>query len=130
MLPLAGRRRASVSRVGVIADTLSAGLDVAVWAALRVPGTPEIGPITASAAPTTRPQIARARQVRGARLALERSLRATEQRVAAGLDSRQSLEEARRAVIDIRINELATVREGLIAGVSLYRAAGGGWNTP
>ncbi|MBU6191290.1 MAG: TolC family protein, partial [Betaproteobacteria bacterium] len=69
-------------------------------------------------------------QVRSARLALERSLRATEQRVAAGLDSRQSLEEARRAVIDIRLNELATVREGLIAGVSLYRAAGGGWNTP
>jgi NodT family efflux transporter outer membrane factor (OMF) lipoprotein len=69
-------------------------------------------------------------QVRGARLALERSLRATEQRVAAGLDSRQSLEEARRAVIDIRINELAAVREGLIAGVSLYRTAGGGWNTP
>jgi outer membrane protein TolC len=50
--------------------------------------------------------------------------------VAAGLDSRQSLEEARRAVIDIRINELAAVREGLIAGVSLYRTAGGGWNTP
>ncbi len=69
-------------------------------------------------------------QVRSARLALERSLRATEQRVAAGLDSRQSLEEARRTVIDIRINELATVREGLIAGVSLYRAAGGGWNIP
>ena len=69
-------------------------------------------------------------QVRSARFALERSLRATEQRVAAGLDSRQSLEEARRAVIDIRLNELATVREGLIAGVSLYRAAGGGWNTP
>ena len=68
--------------------------------------------------------------IRAARQLLERSLSATEQRVAAGLDSRQSLEEARRAVIDIRINELATVREGLIAGVSLYRAAGGGWDTP
>ena len=31
---------------------------------------------------------------------------------------------------DTAADELAAVREGLIAGVSLYRTAGGGWNTP
>ncbi len=69
-------------------------------------------------------------QVRTARQALERSLQAVERRTAAGLASRQMLEEARRQVIEVRINELALIREGLIAGVSLYRAAGGGWDAP
>ncbi|MBM3407466.1 MAG: efflux transporter outer membrane subunit [Betaproteobacteria bacterium] len=69
-------------------------------------------------------------QVRSARQALERSLNAAERRTVAGLASRQALEEARRQLIAVRINELALIREGLIAGVSLYRAAGGGWDTP
>jgi len=69
-------------------------------------------------------------QVRSAREALERSLKSVERRTAAGLASRQALEEARRQVIEVRINELALIREGLIAGVSLYRAAGGGWDAP
>ena len=71
----------------------------------------------------------RLEQVRSARQALERALGASTRRVDVGLDSRQALEEARRAVIDIRISELALIREGLIAGVSLYRAAGGGWES-
>jgi outer membrane protein TolC len=71
----------------------------------------------------------RLRELQLARTALERSARAAEQRADAGLESRRVVEEARRALIDLRINELAVIREGLIAGVSLYRAAGGGWDS-
>lgn len=71
----------------------------------------------------------RLRELQRARAALERSVRAAEQRADAGLESRRGVEEARRALIDLRINELAVIREGLIAGVSLYRAAGGGWDS-
>ena len=70
----------------------------------------------------------RLREIQVARQALERSVRAAEQRATAGLETRQAVEEARRALIEVRINELAVIREGLIAGVSLYRAAGGGWD--
>ena len=59
--------------------------------------------------------------------ALERALRASEQRQQAGLSGRSEIEEARRSVIDSRAALLGLQREHLIAGVSLYRAAGGGW---
>lgn len=48
-------------------------------------------------------------------------------RYRAGLATRQDLEESSRGLIGLRITLLGLTREQWIAGISLYRAAGGGW---
>ena len=52
------------------------------------------------------------------------------QRYRAGLAPRQEVEESARGLLDLRIALLSLDREQWIAGISLYRAAGGGWKEP
>ena len=62
---------------------------------------------------------------------LEERHRSVLQRYRAGLAARQDVEESLRGLIDLRIALLSLAREQWIAGISLYRAAGGGWkDTP
>jgi multidrug efflux system outer membrane protein len=61
---------------------------------------------------------------------LEKSHRAIELRNSAGLVSRQELEASRRALIQSQLGLLGLERERWVAGISLYRAAGGGWRLP
>ncbi len=69
----------------------------------------------------------RMRQAEAARAHLESTHQAITMRHRAGLATRNELEESRRALIDNEITLLGLKREQWIAGVTLYRAAGGGW---
>ena len=56
--------------------------------------------------------------------------RAAQARLSVGAGSVLELEDARRAVLAAQVAVLAVERERLIASISLYRAAGGGWDQP
>jgi len=58
------------------------------------------------------------------------SFAATEARYRAGLASLVELEDARRTALAAETALVGLQREGLLAWVSLYRAAGGGWRPP
>ena len=55
------------------------------------------------------------------------SFNATQARYTAGLASLPELEDARRSALAADTNAIALQREGLLAWIALYRAAGGGW---
>ncbi len=55
------------------------------------------------------------------------ALMATEQRQRAGLASRLELEDARRNLLQARLQQTDTDREQVAAWIALYRALGGGW---